>query len=383
MIEDAEAVLVTTLKIEGDNNNEEYDCEEEVHDWDLRTPLMNAAVAGDFMTARSLLEGGADTNETTKCGHSALWFAFSKGHSEIVRLIIEKNEEDNNEEYEYEEEIQDWGLRTPLMNAAVAGDFMTARSLLEGGADTNETTNCGHSALWFAASKGHLEIVRLLAEEEKVTAIDDGSPLRIACSNGHLTVARNRCDQGALQIASHFGHLPVVRYLVEKGADMEETDEDNYTSLNDACSSGHYEVARYLLEQGADRDTADARGCTPLHNAADFGEVEIAKLLMVYGADLNAKANNGQLPIDRAYSDEIKQAIRDEPRRRMDEAPGKRATEQDRHPNVATSASAQQDEEDEQSNKKQRLDDGTEAEEGKVAEEDEDSEPSDDDEEVD
>jgi len=63
--------------------------------------------------------------------------------------------------------------------------------------------------------------------------------------------------------------------------------------------------------------------------------------------------------------------------------PGKRATEQDRHPNAVTSASAQQeeeenDEDDEPSNKKQRLDEGTEVEEeGKVAEEDEDSEPSD------
>ena len=55
----------------------------------------------------------------------------------------------------------------------------------------------------------------------------------------------------------------------------------------------------------------------------------------------------------------------------------KRATEQDRHPNAAVSASAQEDEEVEQSNKRPRLDEGAaEAEETKVAEEDEDSEPS-------
>ena len=66
----------------------------------------------------------------------------------------------------------------------------------------------------------------------------------------------------------------------------------------------------------------------------------------------------------------------------MDEAPGKRATEQDRHPNAATSASAQQEDEEEeiekQSSKRPRLDEGTVvvAEGTKVAEEDEDSEPS-------
>ena len=99
---------------------------------------------------------------------------------------------------------------------------------------------------------------------------------------------------------------------------------------------------------------------------------------MVYGADLNARTNDGRLPIDIARTEEIKQAIRDEPRRRMDEAPGKRATEQDRHPNAATSATAQGDnaEEVEPSNKREHLDEG-EVVEGKVAEEDEDSEPSD------
>ena len=97
------------------------------------------------------------------------------------------------------------------------------------------------------------------------------------------------------------------------------------------------------------------------------------------GADLNARTNGGHLPIDVAESEEIKQAIRDEPRRRIDEAPGKRATEQDRHPNAATAAPEQEEEEEEEehSNKKPRLDEGAEEEEGKVAEEDEDSEPSD------
>ena len=93
--------------------------------------------------------------------------------------------------------------------------------------------------------------------------------------------------------------------------------------------------------------------------------------------------DQGRLPIDVAATEKIKQAIQDEPRRRMDEAPGKRATDQDRHPNAATSASAQEEdkEEGEQSNKRSRLDEGAVAEEEtKVAEEDEDSEPSSDEE---
>ena len=123
---------------------------------------------------------------------------------------------------------------------------------------------------------------------------------------------------------------------------------------------------------------------TPLHAAAHMGNLEGAILLMSYGADLNARNRDGKLPIEMEHrnTEEIKQAIRDEPRRRIDEAPGKRATEQDRHPNTTTSAFIDQEEE-EQSNKRPRINDEgavAQEEETKVAEEDEDSEPSSDEE---
>ena len=181
--------------------------------------------------------------------------------------------------------------------------------------------------------------------------------------------------------ASLKGYLDVAQYLVEQGAILDKITEDKWTPLFAAVAFGELEVTRYLLEQGADRDKTNSHGFTPLHYAARQGHLEIAMLLMSYGADLNARSNNDVLPIDVADSEEMKQAIRDEPRRRMDHG-HKRATEQDRHPNAAVSASAQQEEGDEveaeQSNKRPRLNEGAVAEEEtKVAEEDEDSEPSD------
>ena len=147
--------------------------------------------------------------------------------------------------------------------------------------------------------------------------------------------------------ASYLGHFLATQYLVEQGVTLEKVDNNSWTPLIIATIRGHLDVCRYLLEQGADRDKAGNSGRTPLHFAAFYGHLQIAMLLMSYGADLNARDNRGDLPIDmerHEITDEIKQAIRDEPRRRMDEAPGKRATEQDRHPNAATSASAQQEE---------------------------------------
>ena len=137
-----------------------------------------------------------------------------------------------------------------------------------------------------------------------------------------------------LLCASCFGHLELAQYLVEQGATLDKANAIGWTPLITAVVNERLDVARYLLEQGADRDKANNNGDTPLHMAALGGYLEIAVLLMSYGADLNARNIDGRLPIEMKYrnTEEIKQAIRDEPRRRMDEAPGKRATEEEIHP---------------------------------------------------
>ena len=199
--------------------------------------------------------------------------------------------------------------------------------------------------LFDAAEAGNLERVRLLLEQgvdkNQIGGLWKETALGVAASNGYLDIAQ--C-------------------LVEQGADVEKTDIDGNTPIIDASHNGHLRVVRYLLEQGANRDKATITGWTSLHHAAFNGHLETAKLLMAYGADLNARDNVYQLPIDVADTEEIKQAICEEPRRRIDEAPGKRATEQDRHPTAATSASAQQTDEDgnddEPSIKKPRLEEG-------------------------
>ena len=220
--------------------------------------------------------------------------------------------------------------------------------------------------LYDAAEDGDLERVTLLVEQ----GVDKNQ-------------VGGEYGTTALSAAAGNNHLAVVQFLVEQGADIDKgnTDGAGFNPLHYASSSGHLEVVHYLLEQGADREMTSDFDETPLHWAADEGHLEVTKLLMAYGADLNARNNYGQLPIDIAATEEIRQAIRNEPRRRLDHG-HKRATEQDRHPNAAaTLASAQQDEveedEDEQVNKRPRLDEGAVGGEGKVAEEDEDSEPSD------
>ena len=274
-------------------------------------------------------------------------------------------------------------LSSPLIVAAITGDLDAAQNLLERGADKNETTNWGRSVLWKAAENGHIEIVRLLLE---LGADVNHISRKMLCRTSEPNfMYRVLPASTVLLIAAENGHLNVVQCLVEQGADMEKGDNDGVTPLIWATYKGHLEVVRYLLEQGANRDKADNEGHVALHAAAYRDHLEIAKLLMVYGVELNVENYEGRPPIDFTNNEEIRQAIRDEPRRRMDEAPGKRSTEQDQHPNAAISASAQREDEEkveaegvELVNKRPAcLDEEVVAEEGVVADEDQDSEPSD------
>jgi hypothetical protein len=70
------------------------------------------------------------------------------------------------------------------------------------------------------------------------------------------------------------------------------------------------------LDEGVDLEAADYRRWTALHLAAHRGNINILSLLLSYGANLDAKNNRGDLPIDLADTEEIKQAIRDEEIRR-------------------------------------------------------------------
>ena len=202
--------------------------------------------------------------------------------------------------------------------------------------------------LYDAASTGNLAQVMLLVEQ----GTDKNQVGRLRKDTAHCRAAGN----------NHFG---VVRYLVEQGADIEMADCNGSNPLIYASTYGHLEVVRYLLEQGANRDKASNFGITSLHEASRRGHLEIAKLLMVYGADLNARTDGNSLPIDLAANEEIRQAICDEPRRRLDHG-YKRATEQDR------------EEEEKEEKEEQEL--KPSAEEGRVADEDQDSEASSDEE---
>ncbi|WP_028296616.1 ankyrin repeat domain-containing protein [Olivibacter sitiensis] len=106
----------------------------------------------------------------------------------------------------------------------------------------------------------------------------------------------------ALGLAVHFGNADVVRYLILKGANVNDPSSNGYNvfPLHTAVSSNFDTIAKMLVEAGAVVNVRQAANNTPLHAAAQNGNIELLILLLENGAEVDAKNDFGKTPADLA-----------------------------------------------------------------------------------
>ncbi|XP_022795604.1 protein fem-1 homolog B-like [Stylophora pistillata] len=172
-------------------------------------------------------------------------------------------------------------LATPYIIAARNGHLDSVKILLRYKAnieargtlkvsigDYTEITE-GCTALWATAAYGHLNVMRLLIEQNA----------EVDC--------RTSAGSTPLRAAAFYGWLNIVDYLVENGADINARKNRDTTLPMATCYNGHMDVASYLVEHGADIHLQDTRGNTCLYYAAKGKHVEIAGKLLASGAMQN------------------------------------------------------------------------------------------------
>jgi ankyrin repeat protein len=122
-----------------------------------RLPIHVAAGRGFTAIASALLNGGRfSVNTKTKRGQGALHIAAARGHSDIVRLLLEKGCDVN---------LRDDMQATALHLAADNGDVRVMRLLLgHPGTEVNLKDRMGFTPLHLAAANGKLEAVRTLLD---------------------------------------------------------------------------------------------------------------------------------------------------------------------------------------------------------------------------
>ncbi|MES2624729.1 MAG: ankyrin repeat domain-containing protein [Pseudomonadota bacterium] len=217
----------------------------------------------------------------------------------------------------------DGGELTPLVYAARSGAIDAARVLLEAGADVNQTTRYGWSALLAATQNQNYQMAKFLIEQgADVNLANKGgwTPLYLATDNRNIEggdYPTRKADMDS---------LAYIKLLLDKGANpnaqMTEStetrtvftnqwlDEEGATAFLRASQSGDIELMHLLIEYKADPLINTNLGVTPLAAAAGIGwvegvtqewstekTVEAVKFLLELGVDPNFQADTGRVAL--------------------------------------------------------------------------------------
>ncbi len=164
-------------------------------------------------------------------------------------------------------ETRDQHRRTPLLLAATGDHTTVARLLVDLGADP-DALHGRHDSAWLATGvTGSVRMAKIIAAAEP--------------DYGLL----NRFGGTSLIPASERGHADYVAWVVEHTPmKIDHVNDLGWTALLEAVILGDgsrrwQRIVRTLLDAGADASIADKDGVTPLQHARKRGHTEIARII--------------------------------------------------------------------------------------------------------
>ncbi len=165
-----------------------------------------------------LLARGFDPNSPSPKNVPALILSYQKKSMKVLDVLINSKKTNLN--------VISADGETLLMLAAINNQLSLADSLISKGADVNKP---GWTALHYAASKGHIDLIRLLLDQQAY--LDAESP------NGTTP----------LMMAASYGSAMSVKLLLEEGADPRIKNKLGLTALDMAKQPEKEDSKRYLL----------------------------------------------------------------------------------------------------------------------------------------
>lgn len=115
----------------------------------------------------------------------------------------------------------------------------------------------------------------------------------------------NNDDRTALFYACSKNHIDIVRFLISSGAHVNHQDKLGQTPLFRAVVSGNQNMVELLLEHNANVQHLDGHNDTALHIAMEQEYGDIAVLLIQKGADIHVKNKDGKEPIDMTMNTKV------------------------------------------------------------------------------
>jgi ankyrin repeat protein len=290
------------------------------------TPMNLAATNGSSAMIERLLDGGASSNEVETEGETILMTAARAGSVGAVQLLLDRGA--------VVDAREEWRGQTALMWASSQGHSDVIIELIARGANPNAGSDIrewerqrtaeprakwmprgGLAPITFASRDGCLDCLTPLVEggaQVNTTDLDGITPLVAAIANGHYDVASKLLDLGAdPNLSDNTG-----RAALYAAVDFNTMPESNRPApeviANDLTS---FELIQKLVSMGADvnrqlerqiayrtkldrgNDTMLSTGTTPLVRAAKAADLSVMRLLVDNGADATLTTRNGINPL--------------------------------------------------------------------------------------
>ncbi|KAJ4257424.1 hypothetical protein NW762_008548 [Fusarium torreyae] len=308
----------------------------------MLSPLHRAFDKEHMLIAAFLIVAGADVDEPTTDGDTALMRGIKCGFSEqfatlVIHMKARINAIDNDGQSALhlsaasdvlEDEtlpalinagadinLIDYNGQTPLLVAIQHGRWSAAAKLVQSGADLEVRLPDGKTALHLAITMRNQEFTQVLIS--RGANIDrklrEHTPLTMAISSRCTPITAALLDSGAnpnlpsrngntpLLAAAATGHDETVRYLIAHGADPSATQgQSGYSPMHMAAHKDKPHILRLLAESGAPVDILDRMGETPLLIAAKLGNSQSTLRLIKLGADTERVGPDGMSVLSHA-----------------------------------------------------------------------------------
>lgn len=190
-----------------------------------------------------------------------LYVACYKGHTDIVKILLE-----NYEEKFTEDEHSPYQLNHKKENCTIVQQLLNMNAYGLGG-DRSLFEMVIFSPLHIACQKGNRDVVDYLLKngaDVNLCSADGTCPLYLACQEGHAGT--------------------VLHMLLERNVDVDHRNNAGKSPLHVACLKNQIDIVKYLLIKGANINVRDNKENSPLDLALDHGWIDLAQFLKDKGA---------------------------------------------------------------------------------------------------
>jgi len=154
--------------------------------------------------------------------------------------------------------------QTPLHESATVGRVVISQLLLKNGAEIDKVNRDGKTALYIALKYGRTQLADLL----------------ITRFNARFNATESLFDI----VRDNVNDRDVIRFLVQKGADVNSFDNNGLTPLITAIQAQQRVIAKHLIANNADVNLPSGQGVLPLTLAEQLNNPDLIALLKDNGA---------------------------------------------------------------------------------------------------